>query len=436
MRYLTVLTDLDYRGSQRVAQNYSIGMKHLGHDVKVLTLNALGPRAQELERADIQCSCLAADTAALDYMVGWKPDVVHVHRPGLFDPDFTRVLLRLRTATDPVIIETNFFSRVDYGLADGVIDVHLHLTKWCLWKWQQWSRVLNYRPMATIVPNSVISQSFFRAPAIEVAGQKQRMGIPQQDFVFVRIGASSEAKWHPMIVDAFAETHRRIDTVSLLLIAPPPSICAKVDALPENVRAKVFSVPKIDNDSLLRLLYSCGDVMLHAARIGESFGMVLVESLLCETPVITLSTPTRDNSQTEVVQHRRSGVVVNDGRAFVNAMMELVLNPLYTRALGQHGRALVVAQFENARVCSRLEILCNLLLTHHGSRTSNHTLEHKLSKAGFVTEVPKSYGYDILGQFDGGVSVSARLLSRLVHQPHLYKLYAYGILPLKRRFTG
>ena len=47
------------------------------------------------------------------------------------------------------------------------------------------------------------------------------------------------------------------------------------------------------------------DGFLHVSRIGESFGMVLCEAMLCGVPVVTLSTPLKDNSQLEVVGPRR-----------------------------------------------------------------------------------------------------------------------------------
>lgn len=96
MRYLTLLQDLNYRGSQRVAQNYSLGMKEQGHEVRVLTLDALGSRAEILESAGIMCLCLREHSHAIDLILEWLPEVIHLHRPGYYDETFNAVLEQLK----------------------------------------------------------------------------------------------------------------------------------------------------------------------------------------------------------------------------------------------------------------------------------------------------------------------------------------------------
>lgn len=434
MKYLTIIENLEYRGSQRVAQNYSVGMKNLGHEVKVLTIGGLGPRADYLASEGIESFCLNLDQNAFKNVLYWFPDAVHIHRPGMYDKQINPIIIDLKNSINPLILETNIFSRVDYQIPSGYIDLHLHLTEWCLWKWLEWSKVLSYKPLGTVLPYSLISDSFYRSSAKDITAKKQEIGIPEDYFVFGRVGANCESKWHPIIIDAFEELAQHQDNISLMLVAPPPSIQDKVKKLVPNIRRKVFIIPPIynANDSELRLLYSTMDVMLHASRIGESFGMVLAESLLCETPVITLSSPTKDNSQAEIVEHNKAGKVVNNYKGFIDAMTELIHNHNQVSKMGINGRKQMVDKFDNQHVARRLELLCNSLLACR-DQTDNQILK-TLKEYDFPTKISQNTIFEKLDNFNGTFSIYDKLMTQLVHQPVLYKFYTNSVLSLKHAY--
>jgi glycosyltransferase involved in cell wall biosynthesis len=431
MKYLTVLEDLDYRGSQRVAQNYSLGMKKLGHDVRVLTTNALGSRVEQLLVDGIACSCLATQDDSLDRVCEWLPDVVHVHRPGIHDRK-SDLIVELKRKIDPIILETSIFSRVDYKIPPNSIDIHLHLTKWCLWKWRQWSQDLPDRSLATVLPYSVMSTAFYRSSPAEILVGKREIGIPEGDFVFGRIGANQTVKWHPIIIDAFKNIALSNENVSLLLVAPPSSIEELVKQLPDRLQQKVFVLPKVASDEQLRLLYSIMNVMVHAAQIGESFGMVLAESLLCETPIITLSSPQKDNSQTELIRHKQTGLVANNQDAFTRSMQQAYDNPDRLRAYGKNGREDIISKYENDRVCQQIELLCDILVSHRHQPKSQ--ISQALQSQGFMMEASSLLA--TLDEFEGAVPVLDRLMASIVHQPRFYRFYSENILLLKHRLTN
>ena len=427
MKYLTLLQDLDYRGSQRVAQNYSLGMKALGHDIRVLTINALGSRTEYLAKEGIVCSCIATQPGSIDEISNWSPDIVHIHRAGTYDEKINQIIVELKNRVNPTVIETSIFSRVDYKIQPNIIDIHLHLTKWCLWKWLQWSKSLTYKPLATILPNSVISSLFYRSSTQDIIDCKNKLGIPQNDFVFGRIGANCEAKWHPIIISSFKHIAETNDDISLLLVSPPPSIINLVKNLPVHIKAKVFVTPKIENDGELRLLYSSMDVMLHGSRIGESFGIVLAESLLCETPAIVLSSPTKDNSQVEIIKHQQTGLVVNNAASFIQAMQEIYNCQDKAREFGKNGRQDILANYDNEFVCSRLDLLCKLLINNR--QESDSITTRLLNENNFITEVPNFM--NVLNGFYGKVPVHEQLIAKLVHHPQIYRFYANTILAAK-----
>lgn len=426
MKYLTLLQDLDYRGSQRVAQNYSLGMSERGHDVRVLTLDALGPRTEILEKAGISCLCLKKNPHAMECILAWSPDVVHLHRPGYYDPSFNKIIEQLKSKLNCLVIETNIFSRVDYQIPQGVIDVHLHLTEWCLWKWSQWTKSLNYQPIGIVIPNSIVVEDFAPSSQSEIIANKERIGIPKKDFVFGRLGSKCEAKWHPVIVEAFKQAYQQNHQMSLLLVAPPSSIYEQVKALPSPIRDKVFIVPPIKgNDQALCTMYSTMDVMLHASKIGESFGMVLAEALLCETPILTLSTPAKDNSQVSLVDHNQAGKIVNNESAFIKAMLYFLKQPEKACSFGKKGRQNIIQRFENRVVCQQIDKLCTALLSLPNRHPS--TIKMALKEEGFLDQedIKNSKKIETLNQYDGKINYTDNLLSKIVHNPFIYRAYLY-----------
>ena len=118
------------------------------------------------------------------------------------------------------------------------------------------------------------------------------------DLVLGRIGQSYEGKWSSIIVEVFEEIRDNVPNLKLLLVNPPPLILKHSHKSRYN--ADIVIIDRLDGDASLSDCYSSIDVFVLVAKQGESFGMVLSESLLCETPVITLSTPWADNSQVKL----------------------------------------------------------------------------------------------------------------------------------------
>jgi glycosyltransferase involved in cell wall biosynthesis len=237
----------------------------------------------------------------------WKPDVIHIHREGPADPRTGYIMRAARESprngtTAPVgIMETNVFGRVDYSADAAYVDVHFLLSKWCFWKWRQWSRSLRRMPLGVVLPNLVMHEEFYPVTHQASDGFRQKLGIPRDALLFGRVGSPIESKWSNATLEAFQIYAETNPNAWLLLVGLSAELRAVVHSTPELLRRRIVSVDFLHNNQALREAYSSMDVFLHTARIGESFGMVLAEALLCGTPVITLSTPTKDNSQLEVV---------------------------------------------------------------------------------------------------------------------------------------
>jgi glycosyltransferase involved in cell wall biosynthesis len=261
--------------------------------------------------------------------LSWQPDVVHIHRPGLASPQTGSLLRKLKSAprrasSAPAgVMETNVFGRVDYSRDSECIDVHLQLSKWCLWRWTRWAGLQRSQPFSVVLPNLVMHEEF--QPASRQAREELRRqhGIPSRALVFGRIGSRIPSKWSDSIFAAFDRYLAVNPEAWLLLVGLPDSLKRTIENLPDATRARITVIEYLHGAEALNAAYSAMDVFLHASQIGESFGMVLAEAALCGIPAITLSTPARDNSQIEVVGHEAGGLVVANVSGMVEAMRQL-----------------------------------------------------------------------------------------------------------------
>jgi glycosyltransferase involved in cell wall biosynthesis len=84
---------------------------------------------------------------------------------------------------------------------------------------------------------------------------------------------------------------------------------------------------------------------------NEGLGLVAVESMLCETPVIAF----RSGGLTDVVIDGETGVLTppGDAAALASAMDAMVRDARRAAALGRAGRLFALARFARDRVAGR-----------------------------------------------------------------------------------
>ena len=149
-----------------------------------------------------------------------------------------------------------------------------------------------------------------RVPDAARGALRAGLGVPPGRFLFGRIGQPHPAKWSPRMLDAFAEVLRpRARRRAAAGRGAGRDRRRRWRGCRRAVRARIVSLPVTASDRRLSECLTAMDGFLHLSRIGESFGMVLCEAMLCGVPVVTLSTPLKDNSQLEVVGHGVGGIV-------------------------------------------------------------------------------------------------------------------------------
>lgn len=334
MKILTVVVNLEKGGTQRAAQNFCEGYQALGHDSRMLAMYGGGPRAQELTGAGIVVWTTLE--AALEEIAAWRPDVIHLHSHGLKSPQLAQLRARVPQAR---LFETNVFAIPSPIEKD--LTLSFQLSQWCLFLYH----CRRGDPAKSIViPNPVKTSTMYKPESGDIAAFKAHHGIPAGSFVIGRIGQAYTRKWSEALPILFDRFVREVDAdAHLLLCNPPVDIVAAIAGNPR-IKDKATVIDALIGDDQLRLFYGAMDVMLHIANVGESFGMVLGEALLCETPVLTLNTPWGDNAQAEVIGE---GVAAaNDLDQLYSCLVELRADKEQRAQRGRRGRHHVLEHFD------------------------------------------------------------------------------------------
>jgi len=415
MKVLTVVSDLGIGGTERVAQNLSIGVSRLGCNVAVLAYKGRGPREEQLRASDI--AVFGPDPGhtvdeSLAAARRWDADIIHIHRTGFPNATETRLLKYLRSGRTKVV-ETNVFARFDWTVGGSLIDAHCLPSRWCAFKWNAWGGRAAASKRSFILPNPVDISSIMPLQAAERNDERARLGIEPSQFVFGRVGQPMKPKWSPAILDVFAEVLQRHD-IYLLLVGAPEEIVHKRDALPAHVRSRVLAYPTTTSDKRLSALFGVMDGFLHMSAIGESFGMVLCEAMLSGVPIVTLSTPFKDNSQLEVVEHGKGGLVALSKDALPAAMIQLMNDHQLRDGVRRRGRDSIAQRFGMEAVSQRAISIYDVLLSSNDNPPSP------------ALDAPPTYEwiYDMLSRGIGaGFTRSDKIAFYLLHNPSIYRAY-------------
>jgi len=283
-----------------------------------------------------------------------------------------------------------------------------------LWKWNKWTNGWDNRNVSVVIPNMVDENEFYPIEAMQKQEIRNQLGISKDDFVFGRIGQPVGSKWSEVIFKAFKQIALEDEKVKMLLIGVPDRFKQLIRNYDEKVQNKFIVLDTVQGDDLLRKYYGAMDVFVHAAEIGESFGNVISESMLCETPVITLSTPVRSNTQVELVGHNIGGLVAGNMHQFYSHMKTLLHSEEKVHLLGKNARQRIVDGYSIEKVEGMyISLLENL----------NRNGQFNFEESNLVATIDRKYPTKLLYKNDIEYSYADLLKMAIVSNRFIYRIY-------------
>ena len=345
-KILVLVCDLDKGGVQRTAQNFADGFKKLGHRVRVLATNSGGIRESSLNELGIKY-WIGFDSEILEKIIKWRPEIIFLQDCGI---SYSHIKLLKKNLPKTIFIEQNTFSKPSKWV--GFLDFSFQMTYWSLWKYIRKSKKRIEK--IDVLPYPIKTSSFYHANQNEIIRFKTSYNIPLDNFVIGRIGQSNQGKWSDILINSFEEIIKEKNKLNftLLLVNPPKNILKSVQY--SKAKKNIVIIKKINKDDDLRSAYSSMDIFALAAEQGESFGHVLAESMLCEIPVVALSTPWFDNSQCEVVGHMKGGLICLSPKSFKDGLIKMIEDKNLRIMLGESARKKIILSYDYLKVCSDL----------------------------------------------------------------------------------
>jgi rhamnosyl/mannosyltransferase len=131
------------------------------------------------------------------------------------------------------------------------------------------------------------------------------------------------------------------------------------------VQDKVEFLGEVSPEDLVAHFHACAMLVLPSVNSSESFGLVQLEAMACQKPVVSTDLPT---GVPWVNQHGRTGFVVppGDASALRSAIQCLLDNPDLRRQFGIVGRRRVESEFTNELHVRRMLSLYESLVNPRG----------------------------------------------------------------------
>jgi glycosyltransferase involved in cell wall biosynthesis len=376
-----------YRGGTgNVCYHNARELARRGHEVHVLTAAVAGAPAREL-RDGIAIQRLRplvrlGNAPLLPGLAGALRgfDIVHFHYP-FFGGEPAALSVHLRRA--PLVI--TYHQDVLLSGALGMIE---QVMRWSAGRWTlrsadqllftsaDYSHASYVRPLlrgreqhVSELPNGVDSQVF--TPGRPSADMRARHGIAPSDQVALLVAGLDRAHYFKG-VDIFLRALATLPPSTRGMIVGDGDLRDQYQALATQLglASRVIFAGRVP-DAALPDYYRMADItVLPSITMGEAFGLVLIESLACATPVIATRLP----GVRTVVDHGRDGLLVEPGdpAALAQAIEQICWDGAARQAMGRAGRAKVEARYDWRQIGARLEqIYLNVLGAHRPQTASD-----------------------------------------------------------------
>ncbi len=271
-----------------------------------------------------------------------QPDIFHIHRSGR--PNEFPIVPQLKSYVNKCV-ETNVFGGVD---TTNVIDLTLYVNKHML----KVGRSLN-RPVGYLY-NPI------KLPAHQ-KNIRQELGISKSTFVMGRIGRPDDYIFDPVSLYALKIIEEKTDYDLLYLIQSPPPIMIKTARELGLKKIRFLEVPIITDDEITSF-YNTIDILAHARRDGETFGLNIAEAMIHGKPVISHRSR-RANAHKLFVKKCGFFAGIDNYNQYAKYIRVLHINMRKRIKLGEKGRKFAMENFLLSNIGKKLDAYYKQILS-------------------------------------------------------------------------
>jgi glycosyltransferase involved in cell wall biosynthesis len=436
MNLAVFINALGLGGTEKAACLWAALLKQQLPDwnIQVLSLQD-GPRRADLERSGIPLvvcpTNLKSDKS--DFLASHlqSADVIHAHCPGTpHQGDILGQALTTLGRSIPVV-QTNIFGRLDNPAENAWTDFRLFIS-WtsCVQAARRARRKLNldfFRRQSVAVypvldPFGIMTDDRLQMTNREgwmteqksdllarAVAFREQLAIPKDAVVFGRFSRPEPNKWSPIVLDAFLAAHRDNPNIRLLLREPPPAVAEGLISshlaawlhLPNQepgTKNQELKLPIIllkataNAEELMTSQLAC-DAILHTSSFGESFGYGIAEPMALGKPVITNSTPWRDQAQIELVQHGTCGLIASTVPSMKEVIIRMAQSSEWRTMCGAKARRHILALADPEASTDRVANALRCAMKSEDNPLAEHDLEKALKTAEYLDKHQWGHSY-------------------------------------------
>jgi glycosyltransferase involved in cell wall biosynthesis len=271
-----------------------------------------------------------------------RPDIFHTHRSGR--PDEFPIIPRLKNYTIKCV-ETNIFGGFD---PTDVIDLTLYINKYLTKSGRSLNRKIGYLyyPVKPPAHNNNL---------------RNRLDIPPTTFVMGRIGRPDDYIFDPISLRALKIIEEKTDYDILYLVQSPPPAMIKTAKEMGLKKIKFINEPIVTDDEISSF-YNTIDILAHARRDGETFGLNIAESMIHGKPVISHRSQIA-NGHKIFVKNCGFFAGTDNYKQYAKYIAKLYKNRELRSKLGEKGRKFAIDNFLLEKLGKKLESIYKELLT-------------------------------------------------------------------------
>lgn len=339
MNILYTITGLTLGGAETITVNLAERMHKLGHKVCILFLSGEQivqvPDGIDVINLDMKKNPLGfvnAINKAKKIVNQLKPDVVHAN---MFHAIIFSRLLRIFIKIPRLICtehSNNFHGKLRKLLehcTDFLSDLNTNVSEKATSYFVEKGVFSQEKSLAMY--NGVDLNRFCKKESFI----RRKLGLLENDFVFINVSRFNEAKDHKTLMQAFLLVNKKHPNARLLCIGDGELLeTIKEQAVVLGLSDKVlFLGSKFNTEDY----YNASDCFVLSSA-WEGFGLVLVEAMACELPAIS----TDCGGTKEIMQQADYLVPIRDPVSLSNKMLEVMNLPKEMRnRIGQSNRKLV-----------------------------------------------------------------------------------------------
>jgi len=358
-----------YGGTGNVCFNNARELAQRGHEVHVFTAAMQGNPAVEISehvtvhrlRPILRIGNMPVLPGLITVLDGF--DIIHLHYPFILGAE----MVRLAAAIKKTPLVASFHNDlIGSGTRRRIFEIYQQLSarltiqsvaRLCVVSQDHFDssrlrRSISGHGVKTVeIPNGVDLDHFH--PSVEADHVRKQYGIPSDSKLVLFVAALDRAH-HFKGLDNLLLAFQTLPQDTWLLVVGDGDLRTYYEQLAHQsgLASRIIFAGAIRHEDTPPLFRNA-DVTVLPSSPPESFGLVLIESLACATPVVA----TRIPGVRTVVDHGKDGYLVppNDSVALSGAIRTLLEDKTLSQLMGQRGRARVEACYSWKRICDQLE---------------------------------------------------------------------------------